>query len=263
MISSYFATYIYYVMSCVRPQLGADCFHPKWAVDSSYSWNIHCFQIRWHSHRSAGIGIEKQLGTPSQCCNESRKYCHQLQPTTKKSAERALPNPAHLDPIPTWLLKDCLIPLLPVFTKIIILSLSGSIMSEDFKNASLLKLVKKIQLDIEILKNFRPIFNLAYISKLIENIVDSQMTSHMTVNDLHDMMQSSYKENHSTETAMLRVHNDILTALDQNKSLLIICMDLSAAFDTVDPWNPVKLYRETHWNYTHLPHMVSLIFEQP
>ncbi len=74
---------IYYVMSCVRPQLGADCFHPKWAVDSSYSWNVHCFQIWWRSHRSAGIGIEKQLGKPSQCCNESGKYCPRLQPTTK------------------------------------------------------------------------------------------------------------------------------------------------------------------------------------
>ncbi len=44
----------------------------------------------------------------------------------------------------------------------------------------------------------------------------------MTVNDLHDIMQSSYKENHSTETAMLRVHNDILTALDQNKDVLTL-----------------------------------------
>ncbi len=140
-----------------------------------------------------------------------------------------------LDPIPTWLLKDCLIPLLPIITtKIINLSLSEGIMPEDFKNANLLPLLKKNQLDVEILKNFCPISNLAYISKLIEKIVDSQMTTHMTVNNLHDIMQSSYKENDSTETAMLHMHNDILTALDQNKPVLIICMDLSAAFDTVD-----------------------------
>ncbi len=58
-------------------------FHPNWAVDSSYSWNMHCFQIRWRSHRSAGIGIEKQHGKPSQCCNESGKYCRRLQQMTK------------------------------------------------------------------------------------------------------------------------------------------------------------------------------------
>ncbi len=49
---------IYYVMSCVRPQPGADCFHPKWAVDSSYSWNVHCFQIRWCICHSVGIGMK-------------------------------------------------------------------------------------------------------------------------------------------------------------------------------------------------------------
>ncbi len=49
---------IYYVMSCVRPQLGPDYFHPKWAVDSSYSWNVHYFQIQWHICHSVGIGIK-------------------------------------------------------------------------------------------------------------------------------------------------------------------------------------------------------------
>ncbi len=55
----------YYVMSCVRPQLGgggADCFHTKWAVDSSYLWNVHCFQIRWRICHSVGIGIKGSLG---------------------------------------------------------------------------------------------------------------------------------------------------------------------------------------------------------
>ncbi len=65
-------------------------------------------------------------------------------------------------------------------------------MPEDFKNANLLPLVNKIQLGVEILKNFHPISNLAYISKLIEKIVDSQMTTYMTANNVHDIMQSSY-----------------------------------------------------------------------
>ncbi len=64
------------------------------------------------------------------------------------------------------------------------------------------------------------------MSKPIKMTVDSQMTTHMTLNDLHDIMQSSYKENHSTGTTMLHIHNDILTALDQNKAVLIVCMQL-------------------------------------
>ncbi len=49
-----------YIMLChvSDPQLGADCFNPKWAVDSSYSRNIHCFQIRWRICHSVGIGIK-------------------------------------------------------------------------------------------------------------------------------------------------------------------------------------------------------------
>ncbi len=51
---------IYYIMSCVRPQHGGgpDCFHPKWAVNSSYSWNVDCFQTRWCICHSVGIGIK-------------------------------------------------------------------------------------------------------------------------------------------------------------------------------------------------------------
>jgi hypothetical protein len=139
-----------------------------------------------------------------------------------------------LDPVPTWLIKDCLSSLLPVITKIVNLSLSEGVMPQDFKEANLIPLLKDQALDVEILKHFRPISNLAYISKLIEKVVDSQMTIHMKVNNLHDPLQSSYKEFNSTETAMVKLHNDILTALDQNKAVLIVCIDLSAAFDTVD-----------------------------
>ena len=51
---------------------------------------------------------------------------------------------------------------------------------------------------------------------------------------LDETFQSAYKEFHSTETALLRVHNDILCSLDQNKSVILLLLDLSAAFDAVD-----------------------------
>ena len=56
----------------------------------------------------------------------------------------------------------------------------------------------------------------------------------MTENDLMDPLQSAYRKGHSTETALLRVHNDIVSAVDKGHGVCLILLDLSAAFDTVD-----------------------------
>ena len=47
-------------------------------------------------------------------------------------------------------------------------------------------------------------------------------------------MQSAYRERHSTETALLRVHHDIALALDNNSCAALVMLDLSAAFDVID-----------------------------
>ena len=47
-------------------------------------------------------------------------------------------------------------------------------------------------------------------------------------------LQTAYKQYHSTETALIRVHNDILTALDNRRTVILLLLDLSAAFGTVD-----------------------------
>merc|ERR1712237_262375 len=100
--------------------------------------------------------------------------------------------------------------------------------------AILKPLIKKICLDPEIFNNFRPISNLTFISKLIEKIVAKRLNKHMTENDLHEIMQSSYKQHHSTETALTCVQDDFLRAIDDKKTVLLLMLDLSAAFDTVD-----------------------------
>ena len=118
--------------------------------------------------------------------------------------------------------------------EIVNLSLSTGKMPDDYKNAVLIPLLKNISLDQEMFNNFRPISNLVYISKLIEKVIASRLHSHMTNNNLYEELQSSYRKFHSTETALTCVHDDILRAIDDNKSVLLIMLDLSAAFDTVD-----------------------------
>ena len=56
----------------------------------------------------------------------------------------------------------------------------------------------------------------------------------MNSNNLHEPLQSAYKAGHSTETALLKVHNDILTNMDNQSGKGLVLLDLSAAFDTID-----------------------------
>ena len=84
------------------------------------------------------------------------------------------------------------------------------------------------------LKNYRPVSNLSYTSKLLERVVAARLNSHMNNHNIHECVQSAYKPGHSTETALLHVQNDILTNMDNQSVTILILLDLSTAFDTID-----------------------------
>ena len=139
-----------------------------------------------------------------------------------------------LDPIPTSILKLCLDELTPVLTLIVNISLEFADFSPELKRAFILPLLKKAILDCEILKNFRPVSNLSFLSKLIERIVCVQLVDHLKINDLYEVYQSAYRQLHSTETALLCVQNDLLLAVDTHGGAILVLLDLSAALDTID-----------------------------
>ena len=86
-------------------------------------------------------------------------------------------------------------------------------------------------------KNFRPISNLQFTEKAVA----MQLQTHMLANKLFPEMQSAYCEHHSTETALLKDKNDFLFNMDMGDVTLLVLLDLSAAFDTVD--HEVLLHR--------------------
>ena len=139
-----------------------------------------------------------------------------------------------LDPWPTDLLKKHITTLISPITQIINLSLQEGSFIDDFKTAVITPLIKKANLDREELKNYRPVSGLNFISKIVEKVVAKQINSHMKVNELGNTYQSAYKSGHSTETALLKVQNDISGCLAQGKTAGLILLDLSAAFDTID-----------------------------
>ena len=56
---------------------------------------------------------------------------------------------------------------------------------------------------------------------------------HVTQSALYPILQSAYRLGHSTETALLKIQNDILAAMDNQRVTLLVLLDLSAAFDTI------------------------------
>ena len=137
-----------------------------------------------------------------------------------------------LDPMPSTLVSRCDV-LLPVLTRLINMSLKSGQFPVAWKEALVLPLLKKPGLDI-LFKNFRPVSNLPFVSKLTESAVYNQTHSHICMNNLYPANQSSYRKNYSTETALLRVKNDILLNMNKQHVTLLVLLDLSAAFDTVD-----------------------------
>ena len=137
------------------------------------------------------------------------------------------------DPLPVEILRQITDEMYPALVKLVNLSLSeGSV--EGIKSSEIDPLLKKLGLDSEVYKNFRPVNNLVFLSKLIERIVNKRIDAQMEANNLHNKKAFGYKTGHSTETMMLGVVNDVLTGFDQNKCTVMLFLDLSAAFDTID-----------------------------
>ena len=140
-----------------------------------------------------------------------------------------------LDPIPTGMLVKHLPQLLPVVSDIV----NGSLQKGLFPDAMKKSLIrpsykKKDNPDPEVLNNYRPVSNLSFLSKVIEKCVALQITKHLEENDLLPRVQSAYRQNHSTETTLAKVVDDLLLITDSNSKAILVLLDLSAAFDTIN-----------------------------
>ena len=76
--------------------------------------------------------------------------------------------------------------------------------------------------------------NLKFISKTLERAFCSILVDHLQKNNLLEVLQSAYRKYHSTETALVKVVNDVLRAVDEDGGCILVLLDLSAAFDTID-----------------------------
>jgi len=147
---------------------------------------------------------------------------------------RALPDKScESDALPTNLLKAVVDIIAPFLTNLFNSSLANGLVPEAFKAAFISPRLKKSGMDPVDVRSYRPISNLSVVSKLLERLVARQLLAHLDMSGLLPRLQSAYRSNHSTETAVLKVLSDILLAIDAGDLSALVLLDLSAVGKTV------------------------------
>ena len=144
------------------------------------------------------------------------------------------PTTCPLDPVPSPIFQTIAPDLLPYITSIINTSVTSGCVPSALKSARVTPLLKKPTLDPSDVKNYRPVSLLSFLSKTLERVVSNQLSLHLSQNNLLDPNQSGFKKAHSTETALLAVTEALHSAQAASHSAVLILLDLSAAFDTVN-----------------------------
>ena len=154
--------------------------------------------------------------------------------TVKECILNSAPKSCELDPIPSKLLIECLDSILPYLTDLFNSSLASGIFPQCFKSALVTPILKKRCLDHNDLNNYRPVSNLCFIAKILEKHVLSEVSSYLNSHNRYNTCQSAYRPDHSTETALLKVVNDLFLSLNKGNISVLALLDFSSAFDTID-----------------------------
>ena len=132
--------------------------------------------------------------------------------------------------MPTELIKDNIKTIPPLIQIIANKSFSEDVFPDDLKEALLRPSLKKTDLKL-VDSNYCLVSNLTFLSKSLEGLAAKRISEHVQL--IIVPHQSAYHEDHSTETALIRVKTDVMKAIDNGEVVCLVLLDLSAAFDTV------------------------------
>ncbi len=173
---------------------------------------------------------------PTRCTaqNPIFSFCPLTEAEVFKLLLSSHPTTCPLDPIPSHLLQAISPTLLPALTHIINTSLLTGIFPAAFKQARVTPLLKKPTLNTSLIENYRPVCLIPFIAKTLKLVVSNQVLLFVSQNNKLDAEQSGFRSRHSTETALLSVTEALRIAKANSKSSVLILLDLSATFDTVN-----------------------------
>ena len=150
-----------------------------------------------------------------------------------------------LDILPTGFFKTVSNCMAQDLLQIVNTTLLSGVFPQALKTGVIKPLLKKNNLDKSLMSNYRPISNLPFLSKIIEKAVFQQLSNFVALNNCFHVFQSGFRPHHSTETALVKVFNDIHLNTDSGRITVLVLLDLSAAFDTVD--HNILLDRLENW----------------
>nr|CAH7767839.1 unnamed protein product [Callosobruchus chinensis] len=136
------------------------------------------------------------------------------------------------DDISLTMIKMCLPTILPYITHIINSCLESGYFPKRWKEAIIIPVPKNSSPST--FNDLRPISLLPLFSKLLERIVQSQLVSYCSELSIIPSHQSGFRAGHSTNTALLDITDNIFRALDKKMATILISLDFSKAFDTID-----------------------------
>jgi Reverse transcriptase (RNA-dependent DNA polymerase)/Endonuclease-reverse transcriptase len=139
-----------------------------------------------------------------------------------------------VDKVPTSIIKSCADVFAPLIAHLAKLSFQDGVFPTAYKFAHVTPLLKKPDLDRDNPANYRPISNLHTISKILERIFLSKIIAFIERSPNYNRHQSAYRRGYSTETAIVRLLNDVYSAADNGSRSLLLLLDLSAAFDCIN-----------------------------
>ena len=154
--------------------------------------------------------------------------------TVKECILSFAPNSCDLDPIPSRLLVECIDSIFHSLTDLFNTSLASGILPQCFKSALVTPILKKRCLDHIHLQNYRPVSNVCFVANILKKNFLSQVISYLDSHNHYNAFQSAYRPGHNTETALLKVSNDLFRSLSKGNESALVLLSISSAFEIID-----------------------------
>ena len=171
------------------------------------------------------------------------------------------------DGIPQSVIAKALPTITPYLTKLFNASLSQGIFPSSWKKARILALKKSSVPSSP--SDFRPISLLCFLSKVLEKLAHDQVMGYLNSLNILDPFQTGFRKYHSTQSALLKLTDDIRVGKSKKLATLLLQFDFSKAFDTISPSKLLIKLRSLgfsksalHWFWSYLTGRSQCVFSQ-